>query len=195
MIKSAVQVLHAAVLDGKIDFVRFLVGDLEVVVDEEEDGKTALHFAIFTGDLPMVQYLLDEGAYPYRTNRHGDTYLHSAARWDQLEVVECLLERGFNTMIDSVNEYGRTPLHEAASRGHAEVVTLLMEWAAKLDVRTTTGRLPIDVAANEAIKQLIRDEEESRSNPAGYKRAVIPNPKPAEEEAIKRARLGDDNEG
>ena len=43
--KSAVQVLHAAVLDGKIDFVRYLVGDLEVVIDEEEDGKTALHWA------------------------------------------------------------------------------------------------------------------------------------------------------
>ena len=62
--------------------------------------------------------------------------------------------------------------------------------------RTTSGRLPIDVAANEAIKQLIRDEEDRRRN-HGYKRAVIPNPTTAEEAASKRARLGDDgdNEG
>ena len=59
--------------------------------------------------------------------------------------------------------------------------------------RTTSGRLPIDVAANEAIKQLIRDEEDRRRN-HGYKRAVIPNPTAAEHAASKRARLGDDEE-
>ena len=102
------------------------------------------------GQLSRVTYLwfsiFDEGAYKYQINRHGNTYLHTAARWDQLEVVECLLNRGFNIVIDSVNNNGRTPLHEAASHGHAEVVTLLMDWAASLNVKTTSGRLLIDVA-------------------------------------------------
>ena len=68
-----------------------------------------------------------------------------------------------------------------------------MNWAAPLTARTTYGRLPIDVAANEAIKQLIRDEEDRRRN-HGYKRAVIPNPTAAEQAASKRARLGDDED-
>ena len=66
-----------------------------------------------------------------------------------------------------------------------------MKWAAPLTARTTDGQLPIDVAANEAIKQLIRDEEDRRRN-HGYKRAVIPNPTAAEQATSKRARLGDD---
>ena len=68
-----------------------------------------------------------------------------------------------------------------------------MKWAAPLNARTTSGQLPIDIAANEAIKQLIRDEEDRRRN-HGYKRAVIPNPTAAEQAASKRARLGDDEE-
>jgi hypothetical protein len=62
-----------------------------------------------------------------------------------------------------------------------------------LNARFTGGQLPIDVAADEAIKQLIRDEEDRRRN-HGYKRAVIPNPTAAEEAASKRARLGDEEE-
>ena len=68
-----------------------------------------------------------------------------------------------------------------------------MKWAAPLNARTTDGRLPIDVAANEAIKQLIRDEDDRRRN-HGYKRAVIPNPTAEEEAASKRARLGDEED-
>ena len=41
---------------------------------------------------------------------------------------------------------------------------------------------------NEAIEQLIRDEEIRRRD-HGYKRAVIPNPTPAEQASIERARL------
>ena len=90
---------------------------------------------------------------------------------------------------------GWSALHSAAQQGHAEVVTCLMNWAASLTVRAregggdeAIGRLPIDVAANEAIKQLIRDEDDRRRN-HGYKRAVIPNPTAEEEAASKRARL------
>ena len=44
---------------------------------------------------------------------------------------------------------------------------------------TATGSSPIDVAANETIKQLIRDEEISRRD-HGFRRAVLPNPTAAE---------------
>ena len=75
---------------------------------------------------------------------------------------------------------GWTPLHAAAYNGHAEVLTCLMNWGASLTARlTATGSSPIDVAANETIKQLIRDEEISRRD-HGFRRAVLPNPPAAE---------------
>ena len=76
----------------------------------------------------------------------------------------------------------------AALQGRAEVLTCLMNWGASLTARDNDDELPIDAAADEAIKQLIRDEEICRRD-HGYKRAVIPNPTPAEQASIERARL------
>ena len=53
------------------------------------------------------------------------------------------------------------------------------------------NRLPIDIAANEAVKQLIRDEEIRRRD-HGYKRAVIPNPTAAELASMQLIHEGDD---
>ena len=113
-------------------------------------------------------------------------------------MVEHLLEH--DTDVNKTRSNGWSALHAAAHDGHAEVVTCLMNWAASLTVRAREGdddqeigRLPIDVAANEAIKQLIRDEDDRRRN-YGYKRAVIPNPTAEEEAASKRTRF-EDNDG
>ena len=124
-------------------------------------------------------------------NNDGWTPLIVAAQNDHLEVVEHLLEHDFD--VDKNKPDGWSALHSAAQEGHAEVVTCLMKWAAPLNARTIQGCIPIDVAANEAIKQLIRDEDDRRRN-HGYKRAVIPNPTAAEQAASKRARLGDGEE-
>ena len=62
-----------------------------------------------------------------------------------------------------------------------------------MTARADDGVLPIGDAANEAIKQLIRDEEIRRRD-HGYKRAVIPNPTAAEQAAMQLL-LADDDEG
>ena len=54
---------------------------------------------------------------------------------------------------------GKSPLHVAARFGHAEVLSCLMRAGASLTARDKNGKLPSDVAANEQLKQLIRDEE------------------------------------
>ena len=55
------------------------------------------------------------------------------------------------------------------------------------------GSLPIDVAANEAIKQLIRDEDIRRRD-HGFRRAVLPNPTAAERAYGYLACLGGEDE-
>ena len=73
-----------------------------------------------------------------------------------------------------------TPRRAAAMDGHAEILNCRMNLGASLTARTTTtGLLPIDDAANDAIKQLIRDEEIRRRD-HGFRRAVLPNPAAAE---------------
>ena len=78
-----------------------------------------------------------------------------------------------------------TPLHIAIWNGHIDVAICLMEGLADLNART---RDPMDLARNEEMRQAIINEEERRRN-HGYRRAVIPNPTPAEVESHKRDRL------
>ena len=45
------------------------------------------------------------------------------------------------------NKYGYQPIHLAAVNGQAEIVELLVEKGAKLDVITSTGKMPMHLAA------------------------------------------------
>ena len=116
-----------------------------------------------------------------------NTALILAAQNGHFGVMEWLLEQGAD--VNKADNQGWTALREAVIYGRSKAVTCLMKWGADLTAKVASGwaaeQLPIDMTDNEAIKQLIRDEETRRNN-HGYKRAVIPNPI---DEERKRARL------
>ena len=197
--------LRAAAKKGAVEALRFLVEEGVSIDDADKDGWTPLIYAALKGHLAVVQYLLEQGADQNKAMNNGASPLYIASQsrlimgdirgWnpllvavfrDYLMVVQCLLEQGAD--VNKAADNGVTPLHIAARLGHAEILSCLMNWGASLTARiTTNGRLPINDAANEAIKQLIRDEEIRRGD-HGYKRGVIPNPTPAEQASIERAR-------
>ena len=120
--------------------------------------------------------------------------LFIAADRGHLAVVQCLLEHGAD--VNKAKDRGDiTPLHAAVLQGHTDVAICLMESGlADLNARITDGRLPMDLATNDEMRQAIINEEKRRRN-HGYRRAVIPNPTPAEQEAIDRARREAGGEG
>ena len=100
-------------------------------------------------------------------------------------MAEFLLGDGVD-LTKALTTNGATALHIAAQRGHAEILSLLMAYGASLTARSNDGLLPIDLAANDAIRVLIHDEP-SRRMDHGRKRAVIPDPEV--EQASKQPRL------
>ena len=69
----------------------------------------------------------------------------------------------------------QTALHLAVLQGHIDVAVYLMERGmADLNARITTGRRPMDLAPNEAMRQAIIIEEK-RHRDHGFKRSVVPN--------------------
>ena len=130
---------------------------------------TALGRAALVGHLEVVRYLVEQGADREKTDTNGWTPLLNASYNGHLEVVRYLLEQGANR--DKANNFDYTSLHYATGLGHLETVKLLMVYGADLNARNDNGRLPIDVAHTEEIKQAIRDEPRRRLD-HGHKRAT-----------------------
>ena len=135
-----------------------------------------------------MQWLSEQGAEKDKADNNGSTPLVHAACNGHLTVVEWLLEQGAD--VNKADKEGWTALHYVVNFQNSKLITCLMNWGADLTAKThanawNAGQFPIDMTTNEAIKQVIRDEETRRRN-HGYKRAVIPNPT---NEERKRARL------
>ena len=171
--------LMAASSRGHFGVVKLLLEDGADINKVDFSGWTALMWASasFERHQGVVQYLVEQGADKEMAdsrNSCGCTALIFAAMRGHFGVVKLLLEDGADVnKVDMMS--GWTALHWAALCGHAEILSLLMAYGASLTARDNYGRLPIDMAANEAIRVLIHDEP-SRRMGHGYKRAVIPDP-------------------
>ena len=185
--------LWIAAQQGHLTVVQYLLEQGADKGKNSNEGASPLYIAALNCHLGVVQYLLEHGADKDKLNNNGASPLYMAAQNGHLVVVQYLLEHGAD--VNKADNNGWSPLHIAALHGHADILTCLMNWGASLTARNTaTGRLPIGAAANEAIRQLIRDEEIRRRD-HGYKRAVLPNPTAAERANGYLACLGGDHEG
>ncbi|OLN96508.1 Oxysterol-binding protein-like protein 2 [Colletotrichum chlorophyti] len=86
------------------------------------------------------------------------TVLHLAIQCAEFQVVEYVLSNGAGTLdVNARDKDGNTPLHIAAIQGRTQVVKLLLEQKDINDaIANYQGRLPIDLARNPDIFQLLQ---------------------------------------
>jgi len=165
--------LYDAANHGDLERVTLLVEEQGVdknLVGGEYD-QTSLSTAAMNNQFAVVQYLVEQGADMDKVDRYGNTPLHYAANAGHLEVTRYLLEQGADR-VKASNYGGWTPLHDAVLNNQLETAKLLMVYGADLNAKTYDGRLPIDLAYDEEIKQAIRDEPRRRMDEAPGKRAT-----------------------
>ena len=134
------------------DFYRFRVSYIEA---------TPLFVAAKGADPDMMRLLLEYGADPTLTNATQMTALHAAAGVDMmflgedsgtdegaLGAVKVALEAGLD--VNATDQNGNTPLHGAVNRAGSAVAQLLIEQGAKLDARNKRGKIPIQLANEDA---------------------------------------------
>ena len=90
-------------------------------------------------------------------------------------MVKYLCDKGADVDI-ALHRSGRTPLHIACELGYTAIVLCLLPRVQFLHA-TTTGKLTAyDLAANEDIKQALRDEEAVRDDRHGFRRSASISP-------------------
>ena len=184
--------LFSACSAGHTEIVQYLLKDAEVVIGLDRvnnRGRTALHAAVeqdYNNDnIVIVQCLVEHGTQIDRADNGGITALWLAVSNVNLGIAEYLIDHGAE--VNNAANDGSTPLHIVAAQGHQlsrhhlPMISMLLAFGASLKARNNEGLLPIDVAANDKIRQLI-NEEFTRRRDHGYKRAVIPHPTDAEQE-------------
>ena len=162
--------LHSSVTSRHLSVAQYLVVQGANKDAADIYGNTALHDSAGQGRVSLVRYLHQQGADVEKVNTKGQTPLHIAAQKDELEVMQYLLEEGGADRNKATTDTQDTALHIAAAEGHDEIVACLFTHLADLTARNRDGQLPIDVAKNDKIRQLITAEE-LRRREHGHKRA------------------------
>jgi ankyrin repeat protein len=118
---------------------------------------TPFQLTLQYADVDMAKLLLAHGAVSLGATGNGKTNLMLAAginvdrgvspgtNQEAFELVKLMYALG-DTEVNAVDDMGSTPLHAAAQRGSKEIIQFLVDKGARLDVSTSFGWTPLDVA-------------------------------------------------
>ncbi|KNC96126.1 hypothetical protein, variant [Spizellomyces punctatus DAOM BR117] len=153
------------------------------VLAVDKAGRTPLHDACADGDLMEVRRNLSFGADINWADNAGWTPLHEAALAGHEDCVQELLTNGAE--INALGFGNDTPLHDAAANSHQDVVRLLLEYGADPTRKNLKGALPVDLAKEESIKELLCE------NPEKWKpyKTALKRPMSALQQAVARSML------
>uniref|UniRef100_A0A1I8HQE7 ANK_REP_REGION domain-containing protein n=1 Tax=Macrostomum lignano TaxID=282301 RepID=A0A1I8HQE7_9PLAT len=108
-----------------------------------------------SSDFDEITRLLQEDKVEINTsNIDGLTALHQACIDNKLELVRFLCEHGAD--LHARDKEGWTPLHATALGGHTEIAKYLIKRGASLTSANSDGDLPVDVAEQSEMRNLLR---------------------------------------
>jgi ankyrin repeat protein len=119
-----INVLHYAVMQNDLSFVKLLVERSRMPIDERTEmlGETALFLALSQPEI--FEYLLKAGAGVNVRNRQKEIVLHQAASNGRLDAARLLIQHGANC--DALDDSQQTPIKQSIRHSHFEITRLLL---------------------------------------------------------------------
>lgn len=169
--------LHIAVLNGRLDAVKYLLTrkpDLELM---DADGDTALMIAAMKDKSAIGLLLVAAGA---DVNTHGTGYsypLHWTAHNGDLDFTRALVDKGAELDVRTRKDE-RTPTFYAVSADRGAVLELLVSKGARCDIPGTDNKTPLDVAKEKSprLQKIIEETPREVVTPEPAAAAVVPAP-------------------
>ncbi|KAJ1460270.1 ankyrin repeat-containing domain protein [Pelagophyceae sp. CCMP2097] len=124
----------AAVQNGHLDIIKYLVSCGADVNHPIHDGATPIFIAAYRGYLEIVNFLISHNADLETPNSKGNTPFFIACQHCRLDIADVLAANGVK--LEPVNEAGSTPFFFACQEGNADVVKFLVD----RQVNTTAGK-------------------------------------------------------
>uniref|UniRef100_A0A1Y1NIQ2 Uncharacterized protein n=1 Tax=Photinus pyralis TaxID=7054 RepID=A0A1Y1NIQ2_PHOPY len=121
---SGISPLMVAVLNNKIDVVKFLLSKSVFISQTDRMGRTALYHAIERNYEPIVAALLEKAKDEDFSSREYSHVIHWAAFKGNGNIIKLLLSRKVKCTV--LDEYGRTPLICASTCGNTSAVQVLL---------------------------------------------------------------------
>ena len=139
------QAIHWASSDGlssHADLLRLLLrhGAKQTPADK---GETPLYLACKKGFAADVKVLLEAGADACSADAQLESCIHAAASGDA-EIVDIVWRAGADMNAQTAGAW--TPLHRAVHANKLDVVKWLVAHGALLNIKTLSGRRPLDIA-------------------------------------------------
>jgi Ankyrin repeats (3 copies) len=164
--------LHMAAAAFQRPIAEILVAHAADHQAKNRRGAQPLHYAADTNhwepaaQADTIAYLLSVGADPNARDNDGVAPLHRAVRTRSLPAVKALLDGGADPIIR--NKAGSTPLHlavqttgrggsgsEHALEQQARIIKLLLQSGAGATDKDARGKLVIEAATNDRIRDLL----------------------------------------
>ena len=147
----------------KTDFIKLLLEKGANVKEADRDGKTPLQYAVgvasYNQTNPMgfevVKLLVENGADVNAKTLTGFTPLMTAAKLKNPAIAIYLVEKGAN--INAQNYFGQTSLMDAVEANRIDTVKFLLEKGADKTLRTKDGRIALDFATTDEIRNLLKE--------------------------------------
>jgi len=155
--------LHWAARTGKSSaaLIKLLLVNGADVNARSNLSETPLFLAAIRGNIAVVELLLANNADVNARDSEGLTPLCRAILGRCPEMVKLLLANGADVIV-RYDKHGNTALHLASYVGQQEVVEMLLAKGANVNVKTNSGKTPLDVAVQQghaSVARLIREHK------------------------------------
>jgi len=147
--------LFGAAIRGDLNVLRRLLlspdNNINVNAIDKKTGLTAVFFAAQLGHVDVVATLhtLGGARLDIPATIDGRTPAYAAAANGYIQVVKLIADANASINVMQPRKDGRTPLHAAAMGNHVSVInTLIIDYGAKVNVRTNIGGTPLYIASH-----------------------------------------------